>query len=38
LIRWVTKEHKVCLEGKGFVNFKEMVVKDRSKTEKITLR
>jgi hypothetical protein len=28
LIRRITKEHKVCLEEKGLVNFKEMVVED----------
>jgi hypothetical protein len=27
-IRWIAKEHKVCLEEKGLVNFEEMVAED----------
>jgi hypothetical protein len=28
IIRWITKEHKVCSEGKGLVSFKEMAAED----------
>jgi hypothetical protein len=27
-IKWIAEEHKVCLEEKGLVSFKEMIAED----------